>query len=193
MDKGETGIDKRAVNGPVLAANDYLEGDVISDRDNHGGYDAAIYAYAREDADWWEEKLRTSISNGRFGENLTTQGIDVNGAIIGERWSVGSTVLEVSSPRIPCRVFAGFWDRPTLIKEFTDAGRPGAYLRIIEEGYLQGGDEIRIVHRPKHGITVADLFAARSGDRSKIAEIVKVPELSERNRIWAEKILHTQL
>lgn len=190
-DKGRTGIDKRPVEGPVLAANSCLAGDVISDKKSHGGYHKAVYAYAREDANWWEEELRISISNGKFGENLTTQGLEVSRAVIGERWNIGSAMFEVSQPRTPCRVFAGFWGRPNLIKEFTDAGRPGAYLRIIQEGHLSGGDPIVIAHRPSHGITIADLFAAKSGDRSKLSAIVNVPELSDDIREWAKRILKT--
>ena len=189
--EGSTGIDKRPVDGRARLANDGVEGDVIIDRAVHGGYDAAVYAYAREDAEWWERELGLSIDSGRFGENLTTRGVDVTGAIIGERWKIGSTLLEVSQPRIPCRVFAGFWDRPTLIKDFTKAGRPGSYLRIIEEGEIGAGDEIVIVDQPAHGITISDLFAARSGERSRISEILNVPALSDSYRDWAKRILNS--
>lgn len=188
--EGRTGIDKRPVSGRIGLANNGVAGDVIADRQAHGGYDGALYAYAREDAIWWEEKLETSIAPGRFGENLTTQGIDVTNAVIGERWKIGSSLLEVSKPRIPCRVFSGFWDRPSLIKEFFAAGRSGAYLRIIEEGEIGGDDEIFIVSRPSHGITISDLFAAKQGERSRMAEIAAVPEIPEDYREWANKILN---
>jgi MOSC domain-containing protein YiiM len=188
---GRTGIDKRSVNFPVFLANNCVAGDVVADTKNHGGYHKAVYAYSREDAQWWEAQLGLTIADGRFGENLTTRSIDVTRAVIGERWAIGSSVLEVAEPRIPCRVFAGFWDRPTLIKEFTIAGRPGAYLRIVEEGSVKAGDEIKILHRPSHGITISDVFAAKSGDRSRIAEIVEVPEISSEIREWAKKIIET--
>lgn len=187
--EGRTGIDKRSVGGRVALKNNGVEGDVIIDRNVHGGYDAAVYAYAQEDLIWWEKEIGQTIAPGRFGENLTTQGIDVTHAVIGERWAIGSAILEVSQPRIPCRVFAGFWERPTLIKEFTKAGRPGTYLRIIQEGDIGQGDVVTIVHRPGHGITISNLYAAKSGDRSLISEITKVPELSETYREWALKIL----
>ena len=128
--EGRTGIDKRPVAGRVTLADNVTEGDIVADRKRHGGYDKAVYAYAREDSDWWENEFEMVIGNGEFGENITTQGIDVNGAVIGERWSIGTTILEVSEPRIPCRVFAGFWGRPSLIRDFTNAGCPGAYKRI---------------------------------------------------------------
>ena len=188
---GRTGIDKRSVDFSVLLANNCMAGDVVADTKNHGGYHKAVYAYAREDAQWWEAQLGLAIACGRFGENLTTRGIDVTGALIGERWAIGSSVLEVSEPRIPCRVFAGFWDRPSLIKDFTNAGRPGAYLRIVREGTLSAGDEIDVVHRPSHGVTISDLFAAKSGERSRIAEIAEVPEISSDIREWAKRIVET--
>lgn len=186
---GSTGIDKRAVAGRVRVANNAVEGDRILDTEHHGGYDAAVYAYAREDAKWWEGELGIEIAAGRFGENITTLGIDVTNAVIGERWKIGSAVLEVSKPRIPCQTFAGFWDRPKLVKDFMAAGRPGAYLRIIEEGDIGEGDAIEIVARPTHGITISDLYSARRGERSRIAQIAEVAELPAEYREWCIEIL----
>lgn len=188
-DKGRTGIDKRPITTPVTLANDSVQGDVVADRKNHGGYDQAVYAYAREDADWWEKELGVLLSNGKFGENLTSQGIDVSGAVIGERWSIGSAILEVSQPRTPCRVFAGFWARPNLIKEFTAAARPGAYFRIIDEGQVCAEDAINVAARPSHGITVADLFAARGEERLQIFERLTRNDSTETVRVWARKML----
>lgn len=186
--EGRTGIDKEPVNGPVELKDDCVAGDSVIDRKAHGGYDKAVYAYAIEDAKWWEGVIGRELRNGSFGENLTVQGIELNSALIGERWSVGSCILEVSEPRIPCRVFAGFWDRPTLIKEFTDARRSGTYLRIIEEGIVSAGDEIKVISKPNHKITVLDIFEAKAGNREKIQEIVRVRELSEKYLEWAKKI-----
>ena len=161
------------------------------DRKHHGGYDKAVYAYAYEDALWWAEKIGRDMPAGSFGENLTTEGIDVTHAVIGERWQIGDLLLEVAEPRIPCSVFSGFWDRPTLIKEFTEANRSGAYLRIIDEAMIEKGNAISVASRPTHGITIADVFAARSGERSKIAEISRVAELSTEYRQWATKVLNS--
>ena len=186
--EGQTGIDKRPIFGPVRFENNHVDGDVIGDKSAHGGYDQAVYAYAREDADWWEQEIALTIENGRFGENLTTQGVDVSAAVIGERWRIGSVILEVSQPRIPCRSFAGFWKRPTLIKEFMAAGRPGTYLRIIQEGEITAGDEIEIIHVPSHGITIADVYAAKNGERLKVEEIARVQELSTKYQEWAQSL-----
>jgi MOSC domain-containing protein YiiM len=190
--EGRTGIDKRSVVGPIEFKNNGVAGDRVIDTNVHGGYDQAVYAYAREDAMWWEKEINEVIPAGRFGENLTTEGIDVNAALIGERWKIGSVILEVSQPRIPCRVFAGFWKRATLIKDFTQAGRPGTYLRIIEEGSAQAGDLIEVIQKPDHNVSISDLFAAKSGERSKINEIKEVAFLSTEFKEWAQKIAATQ-
>ena len=190
--EGRTGIDKRSVTGAIEFKNNGVVGDRVIDTNVHGGYEQAVYAYAREDAQWWEKEINEEIPAGRFGENLTTEGIDVNAALIGERWEIGSVILEVSQPRIPCRVFAGFWKRATLIKDFTQAARPGAYLRIIQEGTAQAGDLIEVIFKPDHKISISDLFAAKSGERSKINEIKEVPQLSADFKEWVEKIAATQ-
>ena len=190
--EGRTGIDKRSVTGDIEFKNNGVAGDRIIDTNVHGGYDQAVYAYAREDAQWWETEIGEEIPAGRFGENLTTEGIDVNAALVGEQWKIGSVILELSQPRIPCRVFAGFWKRATLIKDFTQAGRPGAYLRIIQEGTAQAGDSIEVIYKPDHNVSISDLFSAKSGERAKINEIRVVSQLSHGFKEWAEKIAATQ-
>ncbi len=191
--EGRTGIDKRSVSGAIEFKNNGVVGDRVIDTNVHGGYEQAVYAYAREDAQWWEKEIKEEIPAGRFGENLTTEGIDVNAALVGEQWKIGSVILEVSQPRIPCRVFAGFWKRATLIKDFTQAGRPGTYLRIIQEGTAQAGDAIEVIFKPNHTITISDLFAAKSGERSKINQIKDVTYLSTEFKEWSQKIAATQI
>jgi MOSC domain-containing protein YiiM len=164
-----TGIDKRPVDGPVMVKTPRakgmglvgLAGDRVYDVRNHGGPDMAVYAYAREDLDFWAAELDRELPAGVFGENLTTEGADVNGALIGERWRVGSAVvLEASLPRVPCGTFQGWLALGGWIKRFTLAARPGSYFRVIEPGEIQAGDEIEVVHRPDHDVTVALTFRA---------------------------------
>jgi MOSC domain-containing protein YiiM len=186
---GSTGIDKRPVPGRVRAEGVGLADDVIVDTRNHGGYDQAVYAYAREDATWWAAELDREVPFGAFGENLSTRGVDCTGAVIGERWAVGSTLLEVSRPRIPCRTFSGFWDVPDLVKRFTKRAVPGAYLRIIEEGDLGAGDDVRIVHRPDHGLTIGEVFRALTGERSLAPRLLEAPELPESLHDRARKMV----
>ncbi|MEU4890825.1 MOSC domain-containing protein [Streptomyces sp. NPDC044780] len=176
-----TGIDKRPVDGPVRVAapgpkgqaGSGLAGDTVCDRRHHGGDDQAVYAYAREDLDAWERELGRELANGVFGENLTTSGIDVSGALIGERWRVGSgPLLEVTSPRIPCRTFAGWLGERGWVKRFTAAGVPGAYLRVLEPGEIRSGDPVEIVHRPDHEVTVAFLFRAETLERELLPRVL---------------------
>ncbi|RCG27850.1 MOSC domain-containing protein [Sphaerisporangium album] len=166
---GMTGIDKRPVDGPVAVVEpgpkgtgvSGLVGDRVYDVKHHGGTDQAVYAYAREDLDRWEAELGRPLGNGAFGENLTTAGLDVNAALIGERWRIGDQViLEVSCPRLPCGTFQGWLEREHWIKEFTAAALPGPYLRVIEPGEIRAGDPIEVVYRPDHDVTVAVTFRA---------------------------------
>jgi MOSC domain-containing protein YiiM len=171
-DVGMTGIDKRPVEGPVEVtdpgetAGSGLSGDAICDVANHGGREQAVYAYAREDLDWWQAELGRELRAGMFGENLTTLGLDVTGARIGERWQIGTRcVLEVSCPRIPCRTFAAWLHERGWERRFTTRVLPGAYLRVVTAGAVQAGDEIAVVHRPTHDVTIALMFRALTRER----------------------------
>ncbi|MFI6790394.1 MOSC domain-containing protein [Nonomuraea sp. NPDC050383] len=186
---GRTAIDKAPVLDRVEVRPEGVAGDGRGDLVNHGGGDHAVYAYAREDYDWWEAELRRGLRDGRFGENLTTEGLDVNGAVLGERWRVGSAVLEVSGPRVPCVVFRNWMDEPGWVRRFTEAGRPGAYLRVVETGELGAGDGVRIVHRPRDGVTVAEAFRAFHGDKELLRRVLAVPG---RSAFWddvADRVL----
>jgi len=130
-----------------------------------------------------------TLAPGAFGENLTLAGVDITGAVIGERWSIGSVVLEVCSPRQPCRTFAGFWGVPDLIKRFTVAGRTGAYLRVLQTGSLAAGDRVEIVHRPAHGLTVGDSFRAITGDVTLLPRLLEAPEFPEEGHRMARRRL----
>lgn len=167
-----TGIHKRPQEGAITVSvpGDGKSGvgdDFIGDPDHHGGVDQAVYAFQREDLDRWEQIKNREFPNGAFGENLTTTGIDVNEALIGERWRIGNdVVLEVTSPRIPCRTFRGVIEEPRWIKEFTQDARPGTYFKVITPGVLRAGDAIEVIHRPTHDITVSLAFRATTTDRT---------------------------
>ncbi|MDP9240635.1 MAG: MOSC domain-containing protein [Actinomycetota bacterium] len=185
---GRTAIDKRPVAERVALHRLGVEGNETV-HPAHGGVDKAVYAYAREDALWWEAELGRPLSPGAFGENLTTEGLDINGAEIGQRWRIGEAVVEVSEPRIPCTVFAGFWDVPDLIKRFTRRGQPGAYLRVVTEGAVAAGDLIEVVHRPGHGVSLAEAFRARTGERDLVPRLLEATELPAAWHAWAHRVL----
>lgn len=168
---GYTSMDKRAVEGAVRVHRHGLVGDVVSDTKYHGGPDQAVYVFAREDLDAWGARLGVELRNGHFSENLTTSGIDVNEAEVGERWRVGTAVVEVCHVRTPCNDFKNWMgltghDNRGWVKRFAAEARPGPYLRVLQEGVVQAGDELEVLHRPGHGLTVSMLFRALNLDHS---------------------------
>jgi MOSC domain-containing protein YiiM len=182
-----TGIWKNPVAGRVAVRGVNVEGDEQADRAVHGGPDKALYAYAREDTDWWERELERELPHGAFGENLTLSGADVSGALIGERWRVGSVLLEVSEPRFPCWKLGVRFGDPTMLKRFSAALRPGAYLRIVEEGELAAGDAVEIAERPDHDLTIARFAHAYLEDRSELPRLLEVPAVSKTWRDWVRE------
>ena len=189
---GRTSIDKTPLTGPVAVRRLGVDGDQVSDTQHHGGPDQAVYAFAREDLDRWAKELGREVRDGQFGENLTTMGIDVNEAEVGERWRVGSVLLEVASIRTPCNDFKGWmgesgFDNTAWVKRFTAEGRPGPYLRVLEEGELSAGDEIEVVSRPGHGVTVSTMFRALNTVPELLPRLLAVEGLVEEARRKAER------
>ncbi|GHD12140.1 sulfurase [Streptomyces violarus] len=199
--EGVTGIDKRPVDGPVRVSapgpkgigGSGLAGDAVCKLEHHGGDDQAVYAMAREDLDEWERELGRTLADGAFGENLTTQGLDVSGARIGERWRIGpEVVLEITSGRIPCRTFQGHLEEKSWVKRFTQRGAPGAYLRVLEPGAIRAGDAVEIVHRPDHEVTVTLQFRAVTTERTLLPRLLAAgealhPEVLRMAREYTEK------
>lgn len=180
-----TGIFKQPAAGRVPLRGVNLAGDDQADRNAHGGPDRAVYAYAAEDYDWWNAKLGRVLPPGTYGENLTLHGVDVSGARIGERWRVGSATLQVTSPRVPCFKLAHVMNDPRFVRAFAQALRPGAYLRVIEEGDIAAGDSVEVVARPDHQLTIAEMARIYFFDRKRIRDMLVAPELTDEWRAWA--------
>ena len=180
---------KVSVTGRVAARGVNLEGDEQADRRAHGGPDKAVYAYAVEDLRWWQNEIGRSIPYGGFGENLTTEGVEVNDALVGERWEIGTAVFEISEPRVPCWRLGVRMNDALFPRRFTEAMRPGAYLRIIAEGDLTATDEIRIVEKPNHDLTIRDVFRIFTRDRHEVERLLAIPRMSESWKRWAETLL----
>ncbi|MEU5338511.1 MOSC domain-containing protein [Streptomyces asoensis] len=199
--QGLTGIDKRPVEGPVRIAApgpkgvgaSGLAGDTVCDLRHHGGDDQAVYAVAREDLDDWERELGRSLANGSFGENLTTTGLDVSGALIGERWRIGpDVVLEVTSGRIPCLTFQGHLGEKRWVRRFTEKAATGAYLRVVVPGEVRAGDPVTVVHRPDHEVTARMEFRAVTTHRELLPRLLAAgdalhPEALAKARAYLEK------
>ena len=184
-----TAIWKAPVDGPVRLQGVNLDGDEQADREVHGGPDKAVYAYSLEDLAWWTTRLGRPVGPGTFGENLTTQGIDLADALVGERWSVGSAVLEVTQPRVPCYKLGIRMDDRRFPAAFAAAERPGAYLRIVTAGSLQAGDPIRVLSRPDHGVTIGLITHAYHSDHRLAERLLDAPELPAP---WVQWALHVR-
>ena len=179
-----TAIWKQPVKGRVAVRGVNLDGDDQADRSVHGGPDKAIYAYADEEVQAWTTELGRDLGEAAFGQNLTTEGIDVSGAVIGERWRIGSALFEVAQPRLPCFKLAIRIGEPAFVKRFAHASRPGAYLRIVEEGDVGAGDEITVLSRPEHGVTSRLVSDAILVDPALIPIAVGAPQLPADLREW---------
>jgi MOSC domain-containing protein YiiM len=189
-----TGINKRAqpgrwevrAPGPKQGGlGSGLVGDFVGDSRHHGGDSEALYAYGREELDDWESRLGRELSNGFFGENLTTSGLDVNGARLGEIWRIGDTVeVRVTTPRLPCNTFRGWVGERGWLKTFTVAARPGAYLSVVTPGFISAGDGITVIHRPDHDVTIELSYRASTLERELLPRLLEAgddldPELRE--------------
>jgi MOSC domain-containing protein YiiM len=179
-----TAIWKEPVSGRVAVRGVNVAGDDQADRSVHGGPDKAVYAYASEDAAWWAQRLGRELGRAPFGENLTTRGLDVSGARIGEHWAIGSTLLEVRQSRMPCYKLGLRMDDPRFLRTFAQADRPGAYLAILREGDVGAGDAVEIVHRPDHDVTVALMHRALLQDHDLLSELLAAPELMPKWRAF---------
>jgi len=180
---------KQPVGGRVPVRGVNLDGDDQADRTVHGGPDKAVYAYGVDDYLLWAAELGRALDPGTFGENLTIDGLDVSNALIGERWRIGSVILEVSQPRVPCYKLGLRMDDPEFPRRFAAAERPGAYLRIIQEGTLGVGDQVSVESRPTHGVTAALVARAYHSDHRLAPRLLDVPELSASWHEWAERVV----
>lgn len=157
---GKTGIYKRPVRGLVEILSGGLAGDEISDKKNHGGPDQAVYVFGAPDYEWWSDELGHDLPPGTFGENLTVSDIESGAVCVGDRLSIGSVVLEVTAPRIPCLTLAVRMGDPAFLKRFRLAERPGVYCRVVREGGVRTGDAV--AHAPYAGerVPVLEVFRA---------------------------------
>jgi MOSC domain-containing protein YiiM len=185
-----TAIWKEPVADRVRVAGINLDGDDQADRRVHGGSDKAVYAYAIEDYRWWAQELDQPIPPGTFGENLTTEGLDLTATLVGERWQIGATLLEASAPRLPCVKLGIRMGDAGFVDHFSRAGRHGTYLRIVDEGDVGSGDPIAVVSRPDHGLRVVDIaLAYETGEEDLIQRLTEIPDVPGDWVEWAHRQL----
>jgi MOSC domain-containing protein YiiM len=181
-----TAFGKRPLTGRVRVHYGHLEGDAQADRRYHGGPDMAVLAYGADHYPAWREELHwPDLPLGGFGENLSVSGASEETACIGDVWRAGSALLQIASPRRPCEKISAYWRRPDLLTRVQGTGRIGWYLRVIEEGWLETGQEIHQVASPHAAFTVRRAFqASRDRGGEEALRVAGVPALSERWRRW---------
>jgi MOSC domain-containing protein YiiM len=184
-----TSIWKQPVTGRRGLQGVNVEGDDQADRRVHGGPTKAVYAYAAEDYGWWGTVLGRPLEPGTFGDNLTVTGNDLAASVVGERWRIGTALLRVTEPRIPCFKLGVRMGDAEFVGRFADAARPGTYLAIEAEGDVGAGDPIELVHRPDHGVTIGTVERAYHGHPELRECLLDVGDLSEAWRNWARRAL----
>lgn len=169
-----TGIFKEPVAGPVMVRTLNLSGDQQADLTVHGGSAKAVYAYPAEHYPYWQGQLpEATLSPGNFGENLTTEGLLEPALCIGDRLQIGSAVLMVTQPRMPCYKLALRFQRDDMIHHFLASGRVGFYFAVVQAGEVYAGCEIKILDRDPHRVSVADIMKLYLGK-------VRDPDLADR-------------
>jgi len=176
-----TGIYKTSVEGPVSLGKTDVVGDTVIDRKHHGGIDKACYIYSADNYPYWEKQFPDMHwTNGMFGENLSVKGyndLDVN---IGDVYKIGTATIQISEPRRPCNVLGIRFGTPEIIKLFNQSLLPGTYVRVIEKGEVNVGDEFILINRVSD-ISVSEVFSLFSIENKNITlakKAVATPELA---------------
>ncbi len=179
----KTGIFKEPLPGAARIRRHNLDGDAQADLNVHGGASKAVYAYPSEHYGFWKSELPgMALPWGMFGENLTMEGLLEQDVRVGDRFRVGSAILRVTEPRVPCAKLALRFDREDIVKRFLRSGRTGFYFAVEEEGEARAGDAIESVAREPEAISVIDLlglYRSKDPDRELLRRAVETPGLSE--------------
>jgi MOSC domain-containing protein YiiM len=183
-----TGIFKTPVQGPVAVRKLNLDGDRQSDLTVHGGYDKAVYSYAREDYVWWKEKLGRELEPGAFGENLTTEGLNDREVFIGDVLRAGTAMLQVVQPRLPCYKLGIKFGDDLMPKKFMQAARWGIYFRVLEEGIVEAGDSVEFVNRDRQRVSVSELASLASPAHLDVSLLNRALGISSLNQDWQEML-----
>lgn len=191
--RGHSAIDKQAVHGPVAVGPQGLDGDEQADLRVHGGEEKALHACPWVHHAAWARELPGAGrwgQPGAFGENLAVEGIDEAGVCVGDRWSLGSAVVEVSQGRQPCWKLAERFGVPDMALRVQDSGRSGWYLRVIEPGQVAAGDTMRLLSRPHPQATVAWLMALirdRVTDPAVLDAVLALPLTAPWRRLFERR------
>jgi MOSC domain-containing protein YiiM len=159
-----TSIFKEAVKGKISLRKLNLEGDEQADLTVHGGPDKALYVYPSEHYAWWRQEMPdVEFDFGKFGENLTTEGLMEDKVFIGDQFQMGTAIVQVSQPRLPCYKLGIRFGRTDIIKKFMQSCRSGIYFSVLQEGELGTGDPIKYLRSDEHKISVQEVARLFTG------------------------------
>ena len=180
-----TGIFKEPVQGSVKLRKLNLEGDKQADLKVHGGVDKAVYAYAGEHYDYWRQELPDmSLPWGMFGENFTTEGMFEESVNIGDQFKVGTANLIATQPRMPCYKLGVKFGSMDMIKRFLASGLTGVYFKVMKEGELEQGDEIKLIKKAENSVTVKDIVRIYTIDKDDIQTIERAIKIKDLPNGW---------
>lgn len=187
-----TAYNKTPQQQPVFLHKTHFEGDGVGNTKHHGGTDKAVCVYPFEHYEKWmtELDLELPLSVPAFGENLTVKGLLEDDVCIGDVFSVGEAIVQITQPRQPCQTLASILCRPDMIKKVVDTGRTGYYLRVIKEGLVATGDEMLLIEKHPARISVTESNQIKYGflkDAEKVQRLIEVKELAESMRFSLTK------
>lgn len=180
-----TGIYKEPIEGRLKLSFTNLEGDGQADLTNHGGIYKAVYCYPHEHYAYWSRELgRDDLTVGQFGENFTTEGMLETDVHVGDTFRIGTVLVQVTQPRVPCFKLAHKMGIPTFVKTFLKANRSGFYLRVLEEGEVSGGDTIALVQADPVGMSVSEINYLLYFDKSNVDAAKRALEIEGMSPGW---------
>ena len=183
-----TGIYKTPAEGRVMLRTLNLDGDRQADLTVHGGVHKAVYAYPSEHYDYWRGELPgAELPWGMFGENFTTEGLDESSVHIGDRFRLGSAEVTVTQPRLPCYKLGVKFERADILKMFLASGRSGFYFCVRREGEVGAGDEIELIGRDEHNVTVADILRLYARDKDDVETLRRAVAVEALPESWRER------
>jgi len=196
MSNGEpvsTGIFKAPVPDRVMLKTLNLEGDRQADLSVHGGSSKAVYGYPSEHYEYWEKELpEMDLPWGMFGENFTTEGLFEPDLNIGDKFRIGTALVMITEPRMPCYKLGLKFGRSDIIKRFLASERTGFYFAVLQDGELGAGDRIELIQENRNGVRVSDITRLYARDRHNVELLrraVEVEALPENWRVYFQNQL----
>ena len=194
MSNGEpvsTGIFKEPVAGRVMLRTLNLDGDRQADLSVHGGPSKAVYVYPSEHYEYWRRELpEMKLPWGMFGENFTSAGLFESELNIGDKFRVGSAVVMVTEPRMPCYKLGIKFGRSDIVKRFLASERTGFYFAVLQESEVGAGDPIKLIEKSKDSVRVSDITLLYTREKRNVGLLRRAMEVEALPESWKSYFQH---